>query len=404
MRERRYDADWLRIFAIMAIFIYHCTRFFDTEGWHLKNSGQSEILFISMRGLIWPWVMELFFLLAGLGASYSLQYRGAGSFLKERVKRLLIPFYTVGLIVLLPIQLYFELRTNAAYTSSFWQFIPDYLSRIGLSNFSQIGLIRFITYPENFLPIPFSGHLWFIQYLFLISLLTLPVLLYIKTERGMGFIRKIAEWSSKPGGIFIFVIPLSMVLIMFRGLFNASRSWADLIWYAVFFIIGYIIPFDKRVTDSINKHTRICLAIWISGFCGIVMLVFFYGYKPLPGKDYFTVPYLLFQILWSAMSWSAVVFFLGIGARYLTMNTKLLRYGNEAVLPFYLFHQTIILCVGWYILPLNMSIAAKFVITAFISFPLIVILYELFVRHFSVMRFFLMAGSGIGTAERSASL
>jgi len=59
MPERRYDVDWLRIIAMLAVFLYHCTRFFDPEGWHLKNTEQSELLFVLMRGLIWTWVMEL---------------------------------------------------------------------------------------------------------------------------------------------------------------------------------------------------------------------------------------------------------------------------------------------------------------------------------------------------------
>jgi len=56
MPERRYDVDWLRIIAMLAVFLYHCTRFFDPEGWHLKNTEQSELLFVLMRGLIWTWV------------------------------------------------------------------------------------------------------------------------------------------------------------------------------------------------------------------------------------------------------------------------------------------------------------------------------------------------------------
>lgn len=38
---RRYDIDWLRVIAMLAVFIYHCSRFFGTEGWHLKNAQQS---------------------------------------------------------------------------------------------------------------------------------------------------------------------------------------------------------------------------------------------------------------------------------------------------------------------------------------------------------------------------
>jgi peptidoglycan/LPS O-acetylase OafA/YrhL len=36
--ERRHDIDWLRVFALLAAFVFHCTRFFDTEGWHLNNA------------------------------------------------------------------------------------------------------------------------------------------------------------------------------------------------------------------------------------------------------------------------------------------------------------------------------------------------------------------------------
>jgi peptidoglycan/LPS O-acetylase OafA/YrhL len=44
MQERRYDVDWLRIIAMLAVFLYHCTRFFDPEGWHLKNPEKSDLL------------------------------------------------------------------------------------------------------------------------------------------------------------------------------------------------------------------------------------------------------------------------------------------------------------------------------------------------------------------------
>jgi hypothetical protein len=77
-----------------------------------------------------------------------------------------------------------------------------------------------------------------------------------------------------------------------------------------------------------------------------------------------------------------------MGARYLNFNHKVLAYGNEAVLPFYLFHQTIILAVGFFIIRWDMSILLKFLIIAAISFPLILVLYELFVRRFNIIRFF----------------
>ena len=379
MQERRYDVDWLRIIAMLTVFLFHCTRFFDPEGWHLKNPEQSELLFVSMRGLIWAWVMELFFLLSGVGTWYSLGSRRAGAYIWERVKRLLIPFYTVGLLVLLPVQFYFELFTNSGYRGNFWQFIPRYLDRFNLPGITQ--------WPSTLLPIPFSGHLWFLQYLFLISLLSLPLLLYLKSEQGRRWVTRLAGWCDKPGGILLFVIPLSLTLIGLGVLFKTRFSWTDLLWYAIFFLIGYMMAADKRFTVSVRRHGWICLVLWIVGFGG-VSLMLVHGYDPYPGKEPFSLLFVLFQIAWSITSWSAVVFVLNIGVRYLNTNHKFLVYGNEAVLPFYLFHQTIILCVGWYVIRWDMGILIKLLIIAVVSFPLIMILYELFVRRFNIVRFF----------------
>jgi hypothetical protein len=181
---------------------------------------------------------------------------------------------------------------------------------------------------------------------------------------------------------------LSLASIGLRGLFETQHSWADLLWYAIFFVIGYMMAADRRFSDSVRRHGWICLALWIVGFAGTGLLVVVLGYNPYPGKEPFSLAFVLFQITWSITSWSAVVFVLNIGVRYLNRNNKFLAYGNEAVLPFYLFHQTIILCIGWYVIRWNMGILIKLMIIAVVSFPLIMILYELLVRRFNIVRFF----------------
>ena len=112
------------------------------------------------------------------------------------------------------------------------------------------------------------------------------------------------------------------------------------------------------------------------------------GYDPYPGKEPFSLLFVLFQIGWSITSWSAVVFVLNMGARYLDTKHKFLAYSNEAVLPFYLFHQTIILCVGWYVISWDIRILIKLLIIGVASFSFIMLLYELFVRRFNIVRFF----------------
>jgi glucan biosynthesis protein C len=380
MKERRYDIDWLRFLAILAVFIFHCTRFFDPLDWHLKNAEQSFIalLFVAFLSL---WIMPLFFLLSGVGSWYSLKSRTGVKYLVERFKRLLIPLYTVGAFILLPPQAYFDRITNQGYTGTFWEFIPHYFSdlvSIDSQDFRD---------PSFLLPIPFSGHLWFLQYLFLISLATLPLLLYLKSEHGQCLIEKLAAWCDHRGGIFLFLIPLILVLISLRSLFEGERTWADFVYYMIFFVIGYLTPADKRFTEGFKRYGWICLVLGIVAFLGEILIIGLLGYS-YPGSESFSPIYVLFQIVMSTASWCWVVFILSLGARYLNFNNKVLAYSNEAVLPFYILHQTIILLIGWFVIRWNMDILPKFLIISVVSFVLIMTIYELFIRHINIVRFF----------------
>ena len=146
-------------------------------------------------------------------------------------------------------------------------------------------------------------------------------------------------------------------------------------------------PADKRFTESFKKHGWICLALWLVGFGGLGQLVLALGYNPIPGNEPFSLQYVFFQIIWSITSLSSVVFMLSLGARYMKTHNRMLSYGNEAVLPFYILHQTVILCVGWFVLPLNMGILPKLVIVIVVSFILIMGIYEGLIRHFNWVRF-----------------
>jgi hypothetical protein len=363
--------------ATLAIFLFHCSRFFDTQGWELKNVEQNQIVDVLRLGLVWTWVMELFFLLSGVGSWYALKSRTAGQYLLERVVRLLLPLFTVGLFLLLPPQYYFRLVTNEGFTGTFWEAMLRYFGKLG--HFS-------LASPDGLLPLPFAGHLWFLQFLFLISLVALPLLLYLKSGGGQRLIGRLAGWCDRRGGAFLFVLPMALALIALKFLFPGSRTWAEFVYYTIYFLIGYIMPADVRFTESFVRHRWVCLALWVVAFGGTGYFIGALGYDI--ENEPFSMIYVLFQIVWSIANWSAVVCMLSLGAKRLNFHHERLPYANETVLPFYLFHQTIILCVGWFVIRWGLGILPKYLIIAVISFPTIMILYELFVRRFNVMRFF----------------
>jgi len=375
MKERRYDIDWLRVVAMLAVFCVHCMGFFTPFDWHLKNTERSDF-FVMPTAWLDLWMMPLFFLLSGFASWYSLKSRSGGKYLLDRVLRLLVPFYTVGAFVLLPPQFYIELVSHNRYAGTYWKLIPPYWDSYGSFRFRL---------DEPYLTNVWPGHLWFLQFLFLVSVLALPLLLYLRSESGQRLIARLAGWCHRRGGIFLFLIPLVLVRIGLRSHFHGEHTWADLFYYAVFFLVGYCMAADKRFTQSYKRHGWVSLALGIAAWAAELVLILKLEY-PYPGTETFSGMYVLFQIVMSIANLSWVVFFLSM-AKYLNFNHKVLAYGNEALLPFYILHQTVILGVGWLIIPLDLPILPKFLIISTISFVLIMALYELLIRRINVLRF-----------------
>ena len=157
---RLYYIDWLRILAMLTIFFFHNSRFFDPYPWHLNNAETSlgPEIFIEFCNL---WLMPIFFLLAGASIYYALKSRTAGGFVKERILRILIPIVTLGFFVIGPPQVYLERLANSDFSGNFFQF---YSSEY-FNGFYGLG--------GNFALVPL--HMWFLWLLFIFSLILLPI-------------------------------------------------------------------------------------------------------------------------------------------------------------------------------------------------------------------------------------
>lgn len=87
----------------------------------------------------------------------------------------------------------------------------------------------------------------------------------------------------------------------------------------------------------------------------------------------------------SAWSWLFVI--LGFSMKYLAFDRPLLRSANEGVMPFYILHQTVLLCIGYFVMTWAIHDVAKWVMVFVSSFIVITALYMLFIRKFEVLRF-----------------
>jgi hypothetical protein len=77
---------------------------------------------------------------------------------------------------------------------------------------------------------------------------------------------------------------------------------------------------------------------------------------------------------------------LGLARRYLDFNNRVLAYANEAVLPFYILHHTVIYIIGFSVIQWQLNIGGKFLIISVISFVVIMAIYELLIRRMNWLR------------------
>jgi fucose 4-O-acetylase-like acetyltransferase len=155
---RRWDIDWLRVLATLAVFLFHCARFFDNEGWHVKNN-QLDFGMSIFVAIVSQWLMPLYFILSGASAYYALKTRRSGVYVWERFTRLLVPLI-FGILVLIPPQVYIESvsgqsETAPPFAGSFIEFYPHYFDGFYAFGgyFAWMGL-----------------HLWYLEVLFIFSL------------------------------------------------------------------------------------------------------------------------------------------------------------------------------------------------------------------------------------------
>jgi len=347
--ERRYDIDWLRVLAVLLLFYVHPAKIFYTYGpWYVQNLHKSKLLSV-LTLLMEHWHMQLFFLLAGAATLFALRFRSGGEYVKERFKRLLIP-YVFGLLVIVPPQLYIEMFGFRGY--SYVDFYPNFFDPEFTRGFDM-------------------GHLWFIAYLFVFSLLALPLFLFLKRETGRRVVKGLASFFSIPGMIFLFVLP---IMLMDYLLYD---FYPNPFYFFTFFVLGYLILADERFEEAIGKSKLIALIIGILWFAVWLTMV----------TQNIRTPFWFGLVSRGVITWCSLVAIMGYGKRLLNFTNRFLKYQSEASYPVYILHQTVIIAIGYFVIRWKLGVLPKFVIVVVGSLLVTFAIYEILVKRTNLTRF-----------------
>ncbi len=365
---RRYDLDWLRVIGILTVFIYHSFRFFNSETWHVKN-GNTYFGVDVWETILVSWMMPLIFAISGASLFYALGKGKPGQFIKDKVLRLLVPL-VVGMLTLDTWQMYLDRLTHGAFSGSFVEFLPRYFFD-GLDGFGG-----------NF---PWTGvHLWYLEMLFTFSLALLPLFVWLKHGSGQRVLAGLGDWLARPGAAYMLALPVILLrALMDPNSFLGNDGWGGgtILTHLCFFLSGFVIISHAGLQNSIQRLR------WLSLAVTTILLVTLFALFIAIGEPAFGTPqYTLLLSLFSLWSWCWVLAILGFGMKHLNFSTPVLQHANEAVLPFYILHQPVLLCVGYFIVQWAIPDLAKYLIIAASSFAIIMVLYELVVQRFNVMR------------------
>lgn len=373
--ERRCDVDWLRVLGMIAVFLFHCGRFFDTEGWHVKSARTSEAASFLTLIVAVQWLMPLFFVLSGIGAYHSLATHNWQRYLASRFKRLVVPLVFGVFVLIAPYQVYLERVSHGQYSGSFWNFYPHYFEGwYGIQeggNFAWMGL-----------------HLWYLEVLFVFSVVALPLFLALRSRTGSRMVGALSNTMKVPGTVFLLAIPIAIMEFLanssalksaLHGFLNQRGfgGWS-LLPYLAIFLLGFLLAGGKETTKAVERHRFAGLAVALVTFGAAYWRIKVRG---LPESS------VGFALLRGVLCWSCLITILGFGARHLRTSNRFLKYSNEAVLPFYILHQTIILAIGFHVLRLNAPLWLQYLIIVVSSFAATMALYELLIRRLPPLRF-----------------
>jgi glucan biosynthesis protein C len=390
---RRGELDLLRALVVVGLVFFHTAVIFGAGEFPVKAGTEHRAATVALAfGAVWG--MPLLFLISGMGAWHSLRSRGAAAFARERLRRLGVPLL-FGLLTLVPLQVWLGLRragdsrSFAAVYARFWDVRPSLGFPFLVTAAPGGGLFQ-------------TGHLWFLVCLLAFSLALLPGAGFLRAGPGARLVERLGRLLARPGAVLLPALPLAAVEVglgseVGHGAWNHGS-------YALFLLYGYLAGAQPAIAEAFQRRWRSAAALGLLLFLASGAAYVAADGRGEPFGDMEPLA-MSFRLLKGADGWLWVVAIMGVARARLQRRqrtpaatapdrpgrARLLRrlgaYANEAVLPFYLLHETVIVVVAYAVLSWPIGAAAQFSLIALLSLAATLLLYDLGVRRNPVTRF-----------------
>ncbi len=331
---RKVWVDYLRLLCVLLLFPYHAAMAWNTwgEGNYILFFGDTAAS--SFVVAVSPWHMPLLFILAGMSMKYSLGRRTYKQYIKERCIRLLLPLLA-GIFFVMPVMAYLADCANCGYTGNYFShcivFFRKWTDLTGYDGGFGV------------------GHLWFLLYLFVISVGSIvPIFLQKKyipdfiptnvnncrphsiTSERIGnrelkaAIKCVHEYKNAKINVF------SMVFwcIAAMSLMPVKLGSKAILTYLLLYLEGYYVFSEEGNMGRLQKYKYGYLAVFLAATIGNVHLFLWSGGE--------------YELLHTAVMYCSGVFgiltFLCFGENLLNRENRVVSFLAQDSFLLYIFH------------------------------------------------------------------
>jgi glucan biosynthesis protein C len=344
--------DNLRYLMVVLVILYHAVAAYAIVAPHWTVHDTTMFAADIIRELFDVFMMPILFFAAGYFASTSLEKKGVWEFLKDKVKRILIP-WALAVLIVAPLALYDQ---PVKPIQPFWKYWLWYLGQFEIR----------LRYTQT--PVGSTTQMiyWFLSLLFAFFLISALVYALMSKRRGTGIqptAHKVESGNSVLVALGTFGLLMSVAYFVLLLLVPDS-SWFTLYMFLEFQVTR-LVPYAGAFAFGIYAQSRGwfndgkplgSLTLWgaISAVLTVVYLAFGQPmFADTAGTAVLSTWYLLvFAFLRSFLLLSLLVVFVSFGLRYWNHANKLDRQLAGTSYNIYLVHIFIVIALqeallGW---------------------------------------------------------
>ena len=329
---RRVYLDNIRWITIVLVVIYHVIYMYNgIETFGVIGPFSDQVQYQDMfQYVVYPWFMVLLFVVAGMCSRYYLESHSHKEFIRTRTAKLLVPS-TVGLFV--------------------FQWILGYYNMLIGGAFEQMAQVP---KPVIYLIMCVSGTgvLWFVQVLWLVSLL-LVVIRKIEKDRWY----RICGKANVPLLLLLTLVIWGAAQILNTPMIVVYRFGI----YGVSFLIGYFVLSHDQVIEKLSKAW---MPLAAAAFVFMICFCYFYWQKPYAEHTVLDTP------LCNVYAWIATLAIIAFMSRFGNFDHAICRFMNKQAWGLYIFHYLPLAACAWYlhIYAGNLPAWVVYLLTAFAGF------------------------------------